>query len=82
MLQPDNISGKGTTLGFIRLKLKKQGFVRGCVKALIKKSFTPEAANDASLARMYRVTGCIISGAEIRRGDITARWIPAELSTA
>ena len=55
--------------GFIKLKLKKRGFVRKCIKALIKKSFTPEAANDASLARMCRVTGRIISGAEIRRGE-------------
>ena len=55
--------------GFIRLKLKKRGFVRGCVKALIKKSFTPEAANDASLARIYHTTGRIISGSEIRRGE-------------
>ena len=39
-------------LGYIRLKLKKRGFLRGCGKNLIKKSFTPEAANDASLTRM------------------------------
>ena len=55
--------------GFIKLKLKKRGFLRKCIKALIKKSFTPEAANDASLARMCRITGRIISGAEIRRGE-------------
>ena len=55
--------------GYIKLKLKKRGFSRRCVKDLIKKSFTPEAANDASLAKMCRRTGRIISGAEIRRGE-------------
>ena len=28
--------------GFIKLKLKKRGFSRKCIKALIKKSFTPD----------------------------------------
>ena len=55
--------------GYIKLKLKKRGFSRRCIKDLIKKSFTPEAANDASLAKMCRRTGRIISGAEIRRGE-------------
>ena len=55
--------------GYLKIKLKKRGFNRQCVKALIKKSFTPEAANDASMAKMCRRTGRIISGAEIRRGE-------------
>ena len=52
---------------WLKIYLLKQGWKMSSVQQLIKKSFSPEAADSASRARLDKKTGRILSGSDISR---------------
>ena len=52
---------------WLKIYLLKQGWKMSSVQTLIKKSFSPEAADSASRARLDKKTGRILSGSDISR---------------
>ena len=54
----------------LKIYLLKQGWKMTSIQKLIKKSFTPEAAESASRARLDKKTGRILSGTDILRMEV------------
>ena len=52
---------------WLKIMLIKQGWKMECIADLIGKSFTPEAANSASLAKYDKAKGKVISGSQVKR---------------
>ena len=52
---------------WLKICLIEQGWAMDCITKLVHISFTPEAANNASLVRCDKQTQMVISGAKIKR---------------
>ena len=55
---------------WLRISLLKQGWKMGSIQLLIKKSFTPEAAEMASRARLDKKSGHILSGYGVTQMEV------------